>query len=482
MKKSIFAVLLVLSMLVVSAVPALAQDPLIESVCLITDVGRVNDGTFNQFAYDGMMVAVEDFGLDSTYIETTNQTDYNTNISTCVDEGYDAIVTVGFLLTDATIEAASANPDVYFIGVDQFIADGPANMIGLQFREDQMGYAMGVLAANVSESGVIGGVFGVAIPPVIKFREGYVNGALATNPELEVLTVYIDSFVAPDRGASAAEQFIGEGADVIFGGGGVTGSGGISYAAQQGVYVIGVDQDEYFTTFGAGETPGAEFIISSALKRVDNAVYNALEILVEGDLSVWPGGGIYVGDVTNGGVGAAGANDSDIDPARYEEVEAVFEAMREGSIVTGVSPFTGELLPNIVETAAAAEGFTTLLAAAEAAGLAETLATGGPFTVFAPTDEAFAAALEQLGVTAEELLGNTELLTEVLLYHVLPVAPESKTLVTSESVETLQGGSLAISVTDEGVFVNEAQVVVTDIFAANGIIHVIDSVLLPPME
>lgn len=189
--RKVLPVALTLLIVVLGAFAVSAQEPLVDSVCLVTDQGRVNDGTFNQFAYDGMLLAVDDFDLDSTYIETTAQTDYAPNIETCVDEGYDVVISVGFLMTDATIEAAANNPDVYFIGVDQFITGGPENMIGLQFREDQMGYAMGVMAALMTESDVIGGVFGVEIPPVAKFRNGYVNGALATNPDIQILDVYI---------------------------------------------------------------------------------------------------------------------------------------------------------------------------------------------------------------------------------------------------------------------------------------------------
>ena len=131
--------------------PTLAQDPLIESVCLVTDVGRVNDGTFNQFAYKGMVDAVEDFDLDSTYIETTGQVDYATNIQTCVDSGYGAIITVGFLITDATLAAAQANPEVYFIGVDHFYMDAPSNLVGVLFREDQSGFMAGALAGLMTD-------------------------------------------------------------------------------------------------------------------------------------------------------------------------------------------------------------------------------------------------------------------------------------------------------------------------------------------
>ena len=114
----------------------------------------------------------------------------------------------------------------------------------------------------MTESGIVAGVYGQTVPPVVKFRRGFEQGVAYINEQdgtdVQTVGVYIDSFVAPDRGASAAEQFIGEGADVIFGAGGPTGSGGTTYAAANDVLVIGVDQDEYFSTFGEGETPGAE--------------------------------------------------------------------------------------------------------------------------------------------------------------------------------------------------------------------------------
>ena len=115
------------------------------------------------------------------------------------------------------------------------------------------------------------------IPPVIKFRNGYENGVKYVCPDCNVIGVYIDSFTDPARGKAAALSQIGEGADVIFGAGGPTGSGGIQGAAQEGVWVIGVDQDEYLTTFKSGEQDGADKLLSSAMKRVDVAVYNAIK-------------------------------------------------------------------------------------------------------------------------------------------------------------------------------------------------------------
>jgi basic membrane lipoprotein Med (substrate-binding protein (PBP1-ABC) superfamily) len=344
MRKTFWTTLAILSLAVLALSACGAQGggkAGFNTVCLVTDVGRVNDGTFNQYAYEGMMSAVEEFELESTYIETQAQTDYEANINTCVDEGYDAVVTVGFLIADATLAAAEANPDTYFIGVDQFFAEAPDNLVGIQYREDQAGFMVGAMAALITESGTVAGVYGIDIPPVVKFRNGFEQGVAYINPDVETLGVYIDDFVAPDRGASAAEQFIGEGADVIFGAGGVTGSGGIKRAAEEGVWVIGVDQDEYYTTFGSGETPGAEYLISSAMKRVDLGVYNNIEFLVKGE--GWTSG-IYILEAANEGVGTAPPHDANVPQDVLDQVAEIGAGLADGSIDTGVDPNTGELL------------------------------------------------------------------------------------------------------------------------------------------
>ncbi len=300
-------------------------------VGLVTDVGKVDDKTFNQFAHEGMMRAAEEFGFEAKYIETLQPTDYDKNIQTFAEEGFDMIVTVGFMITDATYKMAGQYPDIKFAGVDQFYAEPLDNTMGLLFAEDQSGFVAGALAAMMSETGVIGIVCGMEIPPVIKFRKGYENGARYIDPGLKVLGVYIDSFVAPDRGKAAAEAMIADGADVIFGAGGPTGSGGIVAAMEKGVYGIGVDQDEYYTTMGGGPAPN---LLTSAMKRVDNAVYSAIKAFAEDTFK----GGHYMNNASNEGIGYAPFHDAadrvskDV-KARLDET---LEKLADGSLETGV--------------------------------------------------------------------------------------------------------------------------------------------------
>ena len=174
---------------------------------------------------------------------------------------------------------------------------------------------------------------------------------------------------------------------------------------------------------------------------------------------------------------ACGDDDDDAaEPTQSEAPDASDDAAGGDDTAPADEPGT------IVDVAVANGSFTTLVAAVEAAGLVDTLSGDGPFTVFAPTDDAFAAALEALDMTAEELLADTALLESVLTYHVITSEVPSSDVVTldGQSVATVNGAEVTISVDGETVMVNDATVTAVDVAASNGVIHVIDSVLLPP--
>jgi basic membrane protein A and related proteins len=312
--------------LLLASVSATAQ---VSRVGLVTDVGKVDDGTFNEFAYKGMMRAVEAFNLQSAFIETQQPTDYEKNIEQLAAAGHDMIITVGFMLGDATRKMAQKYPQVRFAIVD-FAYDPPLdNVIGLVFAEEQAGFLAGALAGLMSTSKMVGVVAGIAIPPVIRFRKGYEAGVKHVC-DCEVVGVYIDSFTDPARGKTAALSQLDEGADVIFGGGGITGSGAILGAAQAGAWVIGVDQDEYMTTFKQGRAPGAHKLLSSAMKRVDNAVYGAIQRAVQGAFT----GGTQVFEARNDGVGLAPFHDTEdaIPEAVKSKLQEIATDLRAGKI------------------------------------------------------------------------------------------------------------------------------------------------------
>lgn len=306
---------------------------------LVTDVGKVNDNTFNQYAYEGMMRAAKAYTgkkvdgktlkIETSYIESVQPTDFFKNISLFANDGYDLIITVGFMLADDTKKASQKFKKTNFVIVDFAYTPKINNVLGLVFAEDQAGFLAGAAAALMSKTGTIGIVCGKEIPPVIRYRKGYENGAKYINKQIKVLGVYIDSFIDPARGRAAAELQITEKADVIFGAGGATGSGAVKAAVQKGIFGIGVDQDEYFTTFGGKKTPK---LLTSAMKRVDNAVFGAISLYVKGRYK----GGLYTGRLRNNGIGLAPFHDANVPEKVQKKLKLIKSKLKKGTIKTGV--------------------------------------------------------------------------------------------------------------------------------------------------
>jgi len=302
-------------------------------VGLVTDVGKIDDKSFNQSTWEGVQQAESELGAHVQYIETTDSKDYDKNIATFGDAGYDVIVTVGFALGEATVANAAVYPDIKFIGVDQFQVEEVANVAGLNFPEDQAGFLVGALAAMISDTGVIGSVCGTdAVPPVWRFGEGYKAGAAYIDPDVEVNVVYHNdvgfdkTFTDPEWGKTTAVSMIDKGADVIFGAGGKTGNGALQGAAEKDVYCIGVDTDQYFTV------PEAQScLVSSAMKLLTPGTFDLIKMAKEG---TFPSGNYY---------GKAGyAPFHDFEDAIPEDVAAIMEdikaALTDGSLTTDVAP------------------------------------------------------------------------------------------------------------------------------------------------
>ena len=307
-------------------------------VGLVTDIGKISDKSFNQSAWEGVQKAEKDLGALIQYIETADARDYVKNISTFADEKYDVVVTVGFNLREDTRTAAELYPNVNFIGVDQDQFEGPIdNVTGLVFPEDKAGFLVGALAAMMSKSQKIGAVCASdQAPPVWRLGEGYKAGAAyadelsGTNTDVSVVyhsdVGFDTTFVDPEWGAATAISMMDQGADTIFGCGGITGNGAIIAAADAGAYVIGVDTDQYETLPEA-----APRMLSSAMKRITPGVFELIKFSKEGG---FPGGN-YLGDVTY-------APYHDLEHEVPTEVKAAIEqisaGLLDGSIETNVSP------------------------------------------------------------------------------------------------------------------------------------------------
>jgi basic membrane protein A and related proteins len=295
----IFTTLIVGSLLFAACGPAsdtgdcASEDVL--CVGLVTDVGEIDDKSFNQSAWEGVLQAEEEYNAVVNYVETADASDYMANIQLFADDNYDIIVTVGFALGEATLEAAAMYPDIDFIGVDQFQGEAIDNVAGLIFEEDKSGFLAGVLAGMLTETNTIAAVLGTdLVPPVVAFKEGYESGAVWANPEVSVISTYhpggMDvAFTDPEWGATTAAQALENGADVIFGAGGKTGNGAlIETAGYTDTYCIGVDSDQWFTVPEAHDC-----LVSSAMKLITPGVFDLITMSQQGN---FPGGN-FVGDV-----------------------------------------------------------------------------------------------------------------------------------------------------------------------------------------
>ncbi|MDQ6899889.1 MAG: BMP family ABC transporter substrate-binding protein, partial [Candidatus Dormibacteraeota bacterium] len=241
---------------------------------LVTDVGKLTDKSFNAASWQGVQQAASDKSLcvAAKYIESNQPTDYRKNMETFVDQSYDMIVAVGFLMADDTLAEAKAHPNVKFTIVDNAYDSAPSNLVGLVFKEDQAGYLIGALAGLMTKTNTVGQVVGLKIPPVQRYADGYLAGVKSTNPNAKVLTVYQGPgdgapFNNPAWGQARANDEINQGADIIFGGGGNTGNGALIGTLQKGKTCIGVDVDQYLSYPDA-----AKCLLTSAEKHLSVAV------------------------------------------------------------------------------------------------------------------------------------------------------------------------------------------------------------------
>lgn len=265
-------------------------------VGLITDVGGVNDGSFNQSAWEGLQRAMDELGIEANYLESATDADYVPNIETFVDEEYDLIISVGYMLADATRTAAEANPDVRFAIIDDATIELD-NVTCLMFRQEQASYLVGYVAGLMTETNNIGFVLGMANETMNQFGYGYCAGAIDANPEIKVQQFNANSFADSATGKTNANTAITNGADIVFHAAGATGLGVIEACQEAGVYAIGVDSDQ--------SSIAPNTVITSAMKRVDNAVFDTVESLIGGTLE----SGIHTYDLSAGGVDIAPTQD-----------------------------------------------------------------------------------------------------------------------------------------------------------------------------
>ena len=306
-------------------------------VGLVTDIGQLEDKSFNEYSWKGVQDGAKAVGGTSTAVVTKDIADYKQNIQSLVDQKFDIIVTVGFLIGSDTLKAAQANPTIQFFGVDQFIcvaADAndkackgtvPPNYGGILFDEAQSGYLAGIVAGTITKTGKIGAVGGRSdVPPVVAYIKGYENGAKSVKPGVTVTVTYVEDFNAPDKGEASARTMIGQGVDVVFQVAGLTGTGVLRAACNAKVYGIGVDVDQYLSVPATKDCT-----ITSAEKKLQNGTKDAIQRFK--DKGKQSGNFFY--NASNAGVGISPIRNLSPIPAGLEDkVKQAEAAMKAGTL------------------------------------------------------------------------------------------------------------------------------------------------------
>ena len=327
-----------------SEAPASEPAAAMIKACQVTDVGGVDDKGFNQKAFKGVQDAQAQLGVEAIVLESQAETDYATNIQSFIDQGCNVIVTVGFLLGDATKEAANANPETPFTIVDYAYADGDItnnNVLGQVFNTDEAAFLAGYLAAGTSKTGKVGTFGGINIPPVTIFMDGFYYGVQKYNADngtnVEVLGwdpkkqkgLFTENFESLDDGRTFAQNLVDEGADIVMPVAGPVGLGSAALASELGtdkLMIIGVDSDQF-----ESDTANAGVYLTSVLKNMDVTTFNAIQSVVDGTFE----GGVTVGTLENGGVGLAPFHDMEASvPA---ELAAQLDTIKAGIIDGSVS-------------------------------------------------------------------------------------------------------------------------------------------------
>jgi basic membrane protein A len=271
-------------------------------VGLVTDIGGLNDRSFNQLANEGLERAKSELGIEGRVVISEQNSDYVPNLSSLAQQRYDLVIGVGFLMAEAMNTVASQFPQSKFAIIDvdaTQLADKPANVQGLLFKEQEAGYLVGYMAglyAKDNNGEAVSSVGGEKIPPVDRYIAGFQAGAKAANPEIETPNGYSQDFVDQAKCKEEALNQISQGSVVVFQVAGQCGLGVLDAAKEESKQAIGVDADQGYL---------GEQVMTSALKKVDVAVFEAVKGVQD---DAFKGGQNTVFDIKSGGVGIGELN------------------------------------------------------------------------------------------------------------------------------------------------------------------------------
>jgi len=322
MKKNRLALSAVLTLIFIAGLFAVGQAAKMR-IAMVTDVGGVNDQSFNQSAWEGLKRAEKDFGAEVAYKESRQDADYAPNMETLTDAGYDLIWGIGFLMGDAIKETAEINPDQKYAIIDfSYGPETPKNVACAVFQEEEPSFLVGYIAGKMTKTNKVGFVGGIKFPLIEKFEYGYMAGVKLANPDAEVLRQYAESFTDAAKGKAITNNMYQQGADIVFHASGGVGDGVIEAAKEKGKWAIGVDKDQNFLA--------PDNVLTSAMKRVDNAIYDIGKRLMGGGFA---GGDTVVYNLKNDGVGIAPTSNKHVPAEILKEVDGLVAKIKAGEIV-----------------------------------------------------------------------------------------------------------------------------------------------------
>lgn len=316
-------------------------------VAMVTDVGGVNDQSFNQSAWEGLQKAAEDLGVSVSYQESHQDADFTPNLETLIDAENDMIWGIGYKLGDAIEETARKNPDIKFGIIDYSYEDNPdfpegtpENVVGMIFKAEQPSFLVGYIAARMTETDKVGFIGGVEGDVIWGFDYGYQAGVAYANKvhgtDVEVIRQYAESFNDSAKGKAIANSMYQQGADIVFHAAGGVGDGVIEAAKEQDKWAIGVDKDQNYMA--------PDNVLTSAMKKVDQGVYLVIEALVNEE---FPGGETVVLGLEEEAVDIAPTSDKHVPQEILDEVEKLKKDILDETIKI---PFNEETFKKYLET------------------------------------------------------------------------------------------------------------------------------------
>ncbi|NMB28458.1 MAG: BMP family ABC transporter substrate-binding protein [Clostridiaceae bacterium] len=339
MKRKLFCLLLVMALVLTFVVGCGPKDddPGVDAgkykgkkVAMITDIGGINDESFNQSAWNGME-RLEKEGVEISFLESEKEADYKTNLDRKSEEGADVIWGIGFMMAQAIADASKAHPDRLFAIVDQGYAEGELpNAVGAMFHSEESSFLVGYIAGHMTKTDHVGFILGMEGDVMFRFQYGYLAGveyaARELGKEIRVDAVTIDTFGDTAKGKATATKMYSDGADIVYHAAGQAGSGAITAAKELDKWAIGVDLDQ--------NALAPDHVLTSALKNVDQAVYELSKKVLDGEDV---GGKTFYFGLKEGGVGIAPSSDKHVPKELLDKTKEIEKKIIAGEIKCPIS-------------------------------------------------------------------------------------------------------------------------------------------------